>query len=102
MPLKSQTKEVIEEYSKLGLEKILKGEVGILLLSGGQGSRLGFDHPKGMFNIGMPSNKSLFQYFVDRIIGLKKLANNYAKAEEKEETSKIFLYIMTSQDNGKE
>ena len=69
-------------------------------MSGGQGSRLGFNHPKGMFSLKMPSDKTLFQYFVDRIIGLKKLANDKAKKAGKDESGKIFLYIMTSESNG--
>ena len=35
-------------------------EVGIVILGGGQGSRLGFEYPKGMYKIGLQQNKSLF------------------------------------------
>ena len=35
--------------SKAGISALRKGEVGALLVAGGQGSRLGFDGPKGYF-----------------------------------------------------
>ena len=42
-----------ERYTQIGLQAIQNGKVGAVLLAGGQGSRLGFDHPKGMFRIGI-------------------------------------------------
>src|SRR5947209_8305451 len=45
----------------LGEEALRRGEVAVLMVAGGQGSRLGFEHPKGMFAIGPASNHSLFQ-----------------------------------------
>src|SRR5437868_6560188 len=44
-----------------GEEALRRGEVAALLVAGGQGSRLGFEHPKGMFAVGPVSKKSLFQ-----------------------------------------
>ena len=47
-------------YGEIGLELIKQGAVNCVILAGGQGSRLGFDHPKGMYNIGLKSEKSIF------------------------------------------
>ena len=47
-------------YELKGKALIKEGKVGVVVLAGGQGSRLGFDGPKGKFNVGLPSQKSIF------------------------------------------
>ncbi len=42
-----------------GQQALAAGEVGVILVAGGQGTRLGFDHPKGMFSIGPVSGRTL-------------------------------------------
>jgi UDP-N-acetylglucosamine/UDP-N-acetylgalactosamine diphosphorylase len=43
------------------------GKIGAILVAGGQGTRLGFDHPKGMFPAGPISQRTLFQIFADQL-----------------------------------
>lgn len=52
-----------------GSEAISAGKVAMILVAGGQGTRLGFDQPKGMFPIGPVSGRTLFQMHVDSLRG---------------------------------
>src|SRR5689334_21568410 len=56
----------------LGEESLRRGEVAVLMVAGGQGSRLGFEHPKGMFPIGPASNHSLFQIHAEKVLALRR------------------------------
>ncbi len=51
-----------------GCEALAAGEVAALLVAGGQGTRLGFPHPKGMFPIGPVSGSSLLQILIEKVI----------------------------------
>jgi len=56
----------------IGEEAIRAGKVAMILVAGGQGTRLGFDLPKGMFRIGPVSNRTLFAMHVDSLRGAMK------------------------------
>ena len=55
-----------------GEDALRRDEVAILIVAGGQGTRLGFDHPKGMFPIGPVTNKSLFQIHAEKVLALQR------------------------------
>lgn len=48
------------------------GRVGLFLVAGGQGTRLGFDGPKGAFPVAPLSGKTLFEYHADKIHSLQR------------------------------
>lgn len=64
------------------------GEVAVVVVAGGQGTRLGFDGPKGTYPIGPVSAASLFQIHCEKILALSR---RYGRM--------IPLYVMTSPDN---
>ncbi len=71
-----------------GLQALAQGRCAAFLVAGGQGTRLGHDGPKGVFDIGLPSGKSLFQLQAERLKRLGELCG---------ET--VPWYIMTSREN---
>lgn len=77
-----------EIFKEEGLKAIRECKVGAILLAGGQGTRLGFDKAKGMFNIGV--NKELYIF--------EQLIRNLMKVTD-EAGAWVPLYIMTSEKN---
>ncbi len=59
-----------EAARKHGERMLEEGRVGVFLVAGGQGTRLGFPHPKGCFPIGPVSDRSLFEIQAQKIRGI--------------------------------
>ena len=85
-------KKDIELWYSSGLDLVAEGQVAVVLMAGGQGTRLGSSAPKGCFNIGLPSQKSLFQIQAERIWKIQQLAEK--KSGKKNMV--IPWYVMTS------
>lgn len=84
----SDIQEHAEEYTSAGMEQIRAGKVAAVLLAGGQGTRLGFDKPKGMFNIGVTKELYIFECLINNLLDVVKSAGVW-----------IPLLIMTSEKN---
>lgn len=76
------------QVAEVGEGALRRGEVAVVLVAGGSGTRLGFDGPKGTFPIGPVSGASLFQIHAEKIVALGR---RYGRS--------LPLYIMTSPEN---
>lgn len=85
---KSKLYDDYKKYKKIGQKAIKNGELAIVTMAGGQGTRLGHDGPKGTYDIGLDSHKSLFELLCDGI-----------KETNKKWEVTIPWFIMTSKEN---
>ncbi len=65
----------LDELKEIGLELIRDGMVAVIVLSGGQGSRLGMDRNKGEFDMHLPSMKTLFQILIEKFLKIQMIAH---------------------------
>ena len=76
------------QFETVGLNMLAEGKVGAVLLAGGQGSRVGYDGPKGTFNIGVTRELSIFEQLMRNV------------SDVTSQTGRAFpLFIMTSTVN---
>ena len=91
-PIKAMTVNEIQqrkqEFEKIGLQALKNNEIGVLLLAGGMGTRLGSDKPKGMFNIGKTKDVYIFQRLFENTLEVVKKCGKF-----------IPFFIMTSEKN---
>lgn len=78
-------------YEGLGKQAIKSGKLAAVTMAGGQGTRLGHNGPKGTFDIGLDSHKSLFELLCD-----------YLKDEGRKYGVTIPWFIMTSKENNEQ
>jgi len=71
-----------------GARMLAAGEVAVVLVAGGQGTRLGFEGPKGTYPIGPVTGASLFQIHAEKVLALGR---KHGRA--------IPFYVMTSPEN---
>lgn len=89
------------KYRDIGLDAIANGEVAVILMAGGQGTRLGCSGPKGEYDIGLLSHKCLFQLQAERLIRTEEMAfektgkSRIAFISQQLE-SHVYWYVMTS------
>lgn len=62
------------EFWEHGLEMLSRGRSGFVLMAGGQGSRLGFDGPKGACPLGLPDDLVLFELVIRRLLRLGRIS----------------------------
>ncbi len=88
IPQTPEQQREAEKAQQMGEAVLRAGKVGLILVAGGQGSRLGFSGPKGAFPITPIKNKSLFQWHAEKI---RAIENRYGVT--------LPWYIMTSESN---
>ncbi len=87
-PALTPTSEERVAAARLGADALRSGKVGVILVAGGQGTRLGFDGPKGTYPLAPLSNASLFEIHARKIAALEQRFN-----------ATVPFYVMTSEAN---
>ncbi|MFW6065774.1 MAG: UTP--glucose-1-phosphate uridylyltransferase, partial [Planctomycetota bacterium] len=83
-----ETRKQKEQAAKKGEELIAEGKVAAFVVAGGQGTRLGYDGPKGCLEVTPVAHKPLFKVFAEQILAAGRRAG-----------VRIPWYIMTSPKN---
>jgi UDP-N-acetylglucosamine/UDP-N-acetylgalactosamine diphosphorylase len=67
-PCKPRKPVAVQDAVVAGQELLCQGKVGAILVAGGQGTRLGFPHPKGMYHVAPVSGATLFQIHFEKVL----------------------------------
>lgn len=81
-------KDIYAKALARGEQLLKEGKVAAFLVAGGQGTRLGYDGPKGEFPVTPIKNKPLFQVFAEQLL-----------AHTRRSGKSIPWYLMTSDAN---
>ncbi len=88
IPSSEEELDYMKSAEEVGKKYLKDGKVAVFIVAGGQGSRLGYEGPKGCFRISPIKRKTIFQLHCEKIVYL-----------EKKYSQRFPLYIMTSDDN---
>ncbi len=72
LPVATKSDPAAREAWEAGEEQLRQGRVGIFLVAGGQGTRLGFPGPKGCYPIAPITERTIFQYHAEKISNLER------------------------------
>lgn len=75
-------------FYTVGKQAIQEGKIGCVLLAGGQGTRLGCDGPKGIYDIGVTHSVYIFELLIKNLLEVCRDCEAYPP-----------LFIMTSEKN---
>lgn len=80
--------QLYRDAERIGHQMLKQGKIGAFLVAGGQGTRLGYDGPKGEYPVTPIKNKPLFRVFAEQLL-----------AHGRDAGKMIPWYIMTSDIN---
>jgi len=72
LPVHGGDARAARRAAERGDQALAEGRIAVLVVAGGQATRLGFDEPKGAFRIGPVSERTLFEQQAQKIRGLRR------------------------------
>jgi len=85
-----------KDWNDIGLKNLSEGKSACVIMGGGQGTRLGYDAPKGTYPIGALTGMTLFEIFVKRVMRLRQIVVQEGFAARVGDV-KVPIAIMTSE-----